>query len=352
MGTGIPTQVLEQERVADMAMEQAQQQQQQQQAQLDQATPSSQQVPVENPAVEVRSLADLARETPSQAIPQRSGQEFAPAPSDTVPKAEYDHLLAQHQVLQGKYNAEVPVLSRQLRELKDEIRYIREHPVTIQQPAAPSTPPHLAHLKPEERQDFQSRDEALGVQGRAVLGEVESLMNQGRREMEERLKRLEERQQHIAGDANAQAFLNAAEKLLPGAIAINKSPAFEDFLETIEPLSYQSYRTLIASAYNAGDVQRAVDIMKIYANQAGLIGNQAGPGRIAGQIKPDRAAGSTGQPKAQAPVQLIKESEVKKFYDDQARGVYGPDPDSNADVKKIRDIIDKAAEEDRILFGQ
>lgn len=344
MGTGTPQSVLDQEAAADAAIAAAEAEQNA--APVPAADPAAPASPA--PDGEIVSLSEMVDTPPAPAAPAPAAA--APA-GDTVPRSDYDRLMAQHHALQGKYNAEVPILSKRLSDMGAEIRAIRERPPA---PAAPAVPPYLAHLSDEERQDYQNRNEALGVSGRAVLGEVEAAQAAEKAERDRlnaRLDQIERDQQAQAGSSSVQSFINAVDQQLPGAARLNTSPGFNAFLATIDPASGLEWGILASSAADIGDVARGVDIFKTYMTQAGLTGNEAG-GDVTHQIKPARAAGSPAQPGTPEPVKYINESEVKQFYQDVALGEYGPERENDPRAIKIQAVIDKAADEGRIIYGQ
>jgi len=299
-----------------------------------------------------KSLLELAKEDPPEPAPQEVPPEVlakgtpepgkTPAPSgETIPKTEYDKLMARFTTLQGKYNAEVPTLSQQISELRNELRNISEQ----SRKTTPEIPAHQRLLNASEREDYEDMNDALGVSGKAALGISQAEQERLKAEFDARMHKIEEQQQALAAREAQQRLFAEVDKLCPGASSINQMPQFDQFLNTVDPVTGRTYKVLGEAAANIGDIQRVADIVTVFKTQAGME-IQAPPQPIKPEVSTSGPPPTTQAEKGNKPI--LKASDIEAFYRDQIKGKYGEMPQDHPEVKKIQAIIDDAERENRI----
>ena len=268
---------------------------------------------------------------------------------------------ARHQLatLQGKYDTEVPQLHQARRELEDkiagqsdEISRLREEFAAFseQRQSAATEDGWKSLLNEEERAEYVSPEEAYGVAGRAVLGEIEAREARRRRETDRKLAKIEADLQRRAAAEAEQSFWSRMDSIHPGSSKINQLPEFKAFLDTeMDPISGLKMREVANAAARAGDLGRVVEVIQQYEQKNGL--SESLDPELAGQVKPGGLpmSGSRAIQKGMKP--MITQSMVDQHTRDTISGKYGRDYLDNPEYQKMQNAIDLAFEEDRVVAG-
>ena len=347
---GIPDAVAQQAAEADAALEAESQTRANgapmpPQPQTVQAGPDSGNQPPHQPVAPVMegnvvTIADLGRAS----APAAPGTQQPPAPTT---EQQLEQANQRWRTAQG-------MIAAKDKELAD----LRAKPPEAAQPPPP--PPqafsgdsaYQSHLTEEEREDYDSRDDALGISGRAVLGIIEAEFAGLRKALEGRIDTLDQYRLESEHSEQEDLVWSAVEAISPGARDINQStnPTWLEYLGGPDPNN--PGRTLQESAqtfYQAGAIRDLAAIVDDYKQQYGWSpqdSSTVNSDMISGQFKPARTSGSSAPVAQQKP--LIPESEVEKFYADRVKGVYDG---RDEEVKTIEAAIEEAAAEGRILVG-
>ncbi len=287
-------------------------------------------------------------EEPAEAIPTPEPEEPTPTPEldyDRL-KAEHETLNASYQTLQGKYTAEVPRLSAQIRELKATLAELSEKLST----QSPKKPGYQRYLKLDEAEKYEA--EALDLQGRLARGEAEDVVEQKTKELAAKIAQLEERLQSApppvavpAQQPTADPKWQRVNSLEENAAQINASdPKWFQFLNTVDPASGVLRREIGQAAYQAGDIKRLADLVKEFKVETNYDENLERQRNS--QVKPRKLSAEPPAPKDRP---VIKESTIKAFYTDVAKGKYKNRPD---EATKLEAEYDQAMVDGRILIGR
>jgi len=256
--------------------------------------------------------------------------------------------------LQGRLDSQLRPLNDTVRDLKTQLAAMETK--VAQKAKEDLGPAHLRHVRPEEVETLGK--DVVDVQSRIARGEAEAAVQSGEvgamarhEELKKRLEQLEQGRQETA----ANVFWGKVEKLVPGAANINSSdPRWGEFLNTADPLSGRMRREIGEVAISLEDVRRVVDLLNDFKEAVGEKVNppvSGSPAPVAGSVRPEVVrAGAT--PATRSPAAgnkaVIKESHIKKFYDDWARGKFGG---REAEAQKIADAIEAAVDEGRVIRG-
>lgn len=273
----------------------------------------------------------------------------APAPGVALnPEQQIEQANQRWRTAQGMITAR----DKEIAELKEKAATPPDTP--------PSTPPafsggnaYQAHLSEDEREDYETRDDALGVSGRAALGVFEAQFAALRDELTARLDRNDQFRLELQETKQEDEVWSAVEAISPGARDINSSSnaTWMDYLSGSDPHNpAQTIQQLAQKRYESGDVQGLAALVDDYKQKYGWSPQDSASFNsdlISGQVKPSRAAGQA--PAAQPQVQMILESEITKFYEDRVKGDYD---DRQEEATRIEAAIEAANDEGRILIGQ
>jgi len=269
-------------------------------------------------------------------------------------KAQLAYEKHRNDSLQGRLDSQLRPLNDTVRDLKAQLAAMEAR--VTQKAKDDLGPAHLRHVKPEEVETLGK--DVVDVQSRIARGEAEAAVQSSEteavarhEELKKRLEQLEQGRQETA----ANVFWGKVEKLVPGAGAINASdPRWGEFLNTADPLSGRMRREIGEVAISFEDVRRVVDLLNDFKEAVGEKTVSPAPVTVspvpaAGSVRPDVVrAGSSPAAAPAAAKAVIKESHIKKFYDDWARGKFNG---RDAEAQKIADAIEAAVDEGRVIRG-
>lgn len=287
-------------------------------------------------------------------------------PAPATPAQPSDGFEQKYRVLQGKYNAEVPRLQNQTRELSETVRRL-EQQLTAQQMlvaslsqnrgAAPEgqrpTPsPTTKLVKDEEVRDFGEDlfDFVSRAARQAVMPEVEERL----RPMTQRVEQVSQAA-HVAAAETAETKRERVHALLDREVPkwreMNEDSAdggFIAWLSQADAFSGKVRGELLKEAYEQHDGPRVVSFFKGFLNENAIVNPRPAPPTGGSQktledfVAPGTAKpGSTGAPN-EAGKRTWTEQEIGKFYSDVRAGVYRKDAAKKAEIE--RDIFAAQAE--------
>lgn len=218
-------------------------------------------------------------------------------------EADPEYWKNRFMTLQGKYNKEVPALSNQLSQLRQQIEQLEKKPV------AP-TP----YLTDEEREEY---------------GDIGSMMERvARKAAEDATKPLVETHQKTQQQTYYEQLDGAAKNWRD----INEDEGFNAWLDELDPMAGTTRRELLNSAFEDKDAKRTAT----FFNTWGEANKPA-----SGKRKDDRELQPTMPNTAKGEQQVnttptFTSKQIKQFYDDKARGAYkGREAEAEAIERQI-----------------
>lgn len=327
----IPANVQRQADEADRALDEAQ-------AQVDQvAKPQAEPAPVQ-PQAEPVQLPEqrLTPAPPRPAVeePVVESDEERQQREENETQRALDLERQRNETLQGKYNAEVPRLQKTVEELQGQIKELR------QLSEAAQTPPHLKHLDPSESTELNEED--IDRNARIAQGVSEAGDAKLKQEMDSRFETVEARLEA----SRATIVWDTVEKSHPGAKEMNDTnPDWHAFLNLVDPISGMAYKELGSLAFSQSQPDRLVKIIDRFKEASG---DPAPAPQVEQQLKPQTARTSVRRAAQTPRKELIKDSEVTRFFTDVSKGYY---KGREEEASKIQDKYDKACLENRIIPG-
>jgi hypothetical protein len=300
------------------------------QAQIDEATAIQEALnkPAENPA-------PAATPATEPAAPVISDQQ-PPVQADPAPAARNegaDYWEQRFKVMQGKYNAEVPVLQQEVSRLTTEL-------AKAQKPAGNAVQRAVSDLTPEEIENYGPDLIALI---RRVAGGQASAANPA--ELETIKTELEGLKQHTQRSEQEKAALAQEEffqqlfKRVPDAAEINDLPAFHKWLGHMDAFSGKERQQLLIEAQTANDAYRAAALFQAFkdAQPASAAPPQARNIPLE-EVQP-RSTRTDAAPPAEG--KYWSSAEITQFYKDVALGKRYTKAEAAAIDQDISDAVAK-----------
>ena len=278
------------------------------------------------------------------AVPADIPADENPAPNDAAPsptpeqkvgddKAPEDYT-QKYKTLQGMYNAEVPRLHQQNREMTQRIQQMEQLLASLSAQSAPAQPEVVAQpTKLVTDKDVEEYGESIDMMRKVSREELGSVMNR-LAQLETTLKQL---QTNVVPQVQAVAQKQAvsAEQQfwsdLTSAVSnwreVNDNAAFQAWLLETDPLTGITRQTYLEDAQRALDARRVSAFFRTWLESTGQAVAQpqgsapaAQNPELEKQVTPGRAR-SAGTPQTNKG-KVYTPEDIKKFFNDVRAGKY------------------------------
>ena len=298
-----------------------------------------------NPDIGTPKAGAAPAPAPAPAPPPAGEPPVVPPPETPAPP-DYQH---KFNVLQGKYNAEVPRLHEQNRSLSAELQSMRQQLAATQgmvaalgqqQAGNPSPAPNASGrlVKDEEIKEYGADliDVIKRAAREAVLSEIDSMVNQRVAPVVHQVQQLTpavqdvQQKQALTAEQQLYASLDGA---VPGWEQINESQEFVNWLHQPDPYAGVPRGAMLAQAFQNGDVPRVAQFFTGFQKENAVVSPSgttppAAQAAIPAVSLAALAAPGTGNggPPAGAPNEagrrIYTVAEISEFYRDVQKGAY------------------------------
>jgi hypothetical protein len=308
-------------------------------------------------------------DTPVEAVDTQNAADETSAENNAAPSPASEHksgddnaseetLLQKYRTLQGMYNAEVPRLHQQNRELAQRVQQLEQLLATLSaQQSAPAAAQQPVVDKLITEKDVEEYGESLDVMRRVSreelaplaqrIAQIETVLRQMQTNIVPQVQTIAQRQQ-MSAEQQFWADLAAA---IPNFREINENEAFQAWLLEADPLTGITRQTYLEDAQRNLDARRVINIFRAWLEITGQATVAQSTGRaanseLAKQIAPGRSRGS-GTPAVANKAKIYTPADIAKFFNDVRAGKYKGREQERDRIE--RDIF-AAQRENRIQF--
>ena len=294
------------------------------------------------------AVNNVAEPTTSDSVeeqaPQSEPQEQAES-GDQEPKQ--DDWQQKYRSLQGMYNADVPRLNAENRDLASRVSQLEGLLSSMNEPAQ-QTPVQSEKLITDD--DVKEYGDSIAVMRKAAREEVAQEIAQLRQQVGQLQGVLPQVQQVQAQQKKSgeQTFWNTIASEVPNWSDINNDPDFQSWLLEIDPLTGISRQTYLEDAQKNLDANRVVTFFRTWEGATGKtntaqVDRTAQQSQLQKQVAPGRSRNNgvkaSGQNRTYTP------NDIQEFYSDVRKGKYKGRDDERGRIE--RDIF-AAQQEGRI----
>jgi hypothetical protein len=294
------------------------------------------------------AVNDVAEPTTSDSVeeqaPQSEPQEQVES-GDQEPKQ--DDWQQKYRSLQGMYNADVPRLNAENRDLSSRVSQLEGLLGSMQEPAQ-QTPVQSEKLITDD--DVKEYGDSIAVMRKAAREEVSQEIAQLRQQLGQLQGVLPQVQQVQAQQKKSgeQTFWSTIASEVPNWSDINNDPDFQSWLLAIDPLTGISRQTYLEDAQKNLDASRVVNFFRTWEGENGKtntaqVDRTAQQSQLQKQVAPGRSRNNgvkaSGQNRTYTP------NDIQEFYADVRKGKYKGRDDERGRIE--RDIF-AAQQEGRI----
>lgn len=285
--------------------------------------------------------AELPQGTDTDSVERT--QEPSPAP---VPAQAKDDWHQKYQILQGKYNAEVPQLHHQVKDLNRKLAETADRMEQLsrtQETKQKETLPQSVDPKDVENFGADLVDMVNRIAERrfgSVASQVEAKFTELQKMLGTVEQRLEGTSQTVAVTAE-QGFFDKLTKEVPEWETINANPAFLAWLADSDPVYGVPRQRALDSAREQLDVARIVSVFRAFAPATTVAPVVRNP--VDRQVSPK--AGAANATQSAAPKAGYSQKQISDFYNDLARGKFRG---REAEAAAIEQSVNLAIAEGRV----
>lgn len=275
--------------------------------------------------------AGLAGAPPPENEEQEQEQEQPEPPRKAEPKDDEDKWETRYKVLQGKYNAEVPLLQRQKRELEERLERLETLVSSMEERRTEASSAETEKLvTDEEMADY-------GPEFMDMVGRMARQVNRDEiARLNNTINQLQNQLQNVGGKVQKteqESIYGQLDKNVENWREINRDPQFLEWLALRDPFSGLVRREMLQEAFNRADAPRVIAFFNGFLREHAAVtesGNR-GPGKkkpdtgngLDKLVAPGRQrTGSPSQTGARDEKRMWTEAEISQFFADKRRGAF------------------------------
>ena len=217
-------------------------------------------------------------------------------PADTPPTDVEDDFKQKYNTLRGKYDAEVPRLHQQVKQLTDELGNFREEMTAKKE--APTKPKEKVSLVTDaDREEFG--EDLLNVQ-RKVAQEVAQDYEEKLEQQNSVIKALQDKIAGTDKQVGETQFSQRLVNLIPDFAQVDNDERWVAWLNEHDPMLRAPRRVQAQEAFNNGDAEAIADYVKLWKSTLAETTNEpekpVAKQELEKQVAPNRSANSVKAP--------------------------------------------------------
>ena len=273
--------------------------------------------------------------------PQQPVSQETPVTQKVVPEETWER---KYLTLKGMYDAEVPRLHADMREMKAQMQQLMAEKAEAEAKAARQPEPQKPLITEQDREAFgpdlidlieraaESKLSAYGQREAELVAEIKKLKTE--------LGSVSERQ--VVSDKDR--FLMGLSQQVPDWEPLNTDPGFLEWLQQVDPVYGVPRQAALTSAYDVLDVSRVAKIFNTYKQTIAPPTQVETPKpNLQRQVAPTRSRSTTPPPAATANQRIYSQQEIAQFYEDWRRGFL-----DNDEAARMEKEINAAVSQGRI----
>jgi hypothetical protein len=248
--------------------------------------------------------------------------------------------------LKGKYDAEVPRLHAELREMKAQMQQLVADKAAVEAKVTKPQEPQKTLITEQDREAFgpdlidlieraaESKLSAYGQREVELVNEIKTLKQE--------LASVSERQ----GISDKDRFLMGLGQRVADWETLNVDPGFLEWLQQVDPVYGAPRQAALTAAYEVLDVDRVARIFNTYKQTVTPPAQpQTQPQKpdLQRQVAPTRSRSTTPPAASASNQRIFTQQEITQFYDEWRRGFI-----DNDEAARMEKEITAAAAQGRV----
>lgn len=250
-------------------------------------------------------------------------------------KVPEENIVQKYKTLQGMYNAEVPRLHQQNREMAQRVQQMEQllASLSAQQKTAVQQPEQTLskYITDDDVQEYGDSIEIMRKVSKEEVGallqriaQLEGMLHQMQSSVVPQVQNLAHRQNVTA----EQQFWSDLSSMIPNFREINGNEGFQQWLLEVDPLTNITRQTYLEDAQRNNNARRVANFFYTWLEKSGQAPVAQSSGRVSAatselekQVAPGRSR-SSGNPTATANTKVYTPQDIEKFFSDVRKGKY------------------------------
>ncbi len=260
------------------------------------------------PAPEAAPVEPETPQAEQQAEPQPAQPETKPVEA-TKPEVPEDTWQQKYRTLKGMYDAEVPRLHAQVKELQASMAQLQQELAAKPAPAAVPAPEPKNLVTDEDVEAFGK--DLIEVQ-RKVAREVAMEFKAEIDALKAENQKLQQEMQRTGSQVGEVSFEQKLHHLVPDWAAINNDPRWFAWLDEIDPMVRGPRRNMAQQVYNAGDAEGVAYYVKLFKDAVAAPAVDTKQAELERQVQPSRSA--TAQTPVSQKGKIYSTRDIEKMF--------------------------------------
>ena len=234
-------------------------------------------------------------------------------PADDSIEEVSESFKQKYATLRGKYDAEVPRLHQQVKELTDQMNAIRDEAEAAKKAEAEKPKEKVSYVTDADREEYG--DDLIDFQRRVAKEASQEYEDR----FEQQAKVIEQLQQQISNTGSQVGEVGFTQKLnnlVPGFDQLDNDERWVAWLNEIDPMTRGPRRDQAQAAFNSGDAEAVAHYVGLFRESIAPIANGKSDRQteLEKQVAPNRSASSTATRSVGKDAKIYSSNELTKSW--------------------------------------
>lgn len=234
-------------------------------------------------------------------------------PADDSKEEVSESFKQKYATLRGKYDAEVPRLHQQVKELTDQMNAIREEAEAAKKVEAEKPKEKVSYVTDADREEYG--DDLIDFQRRVAKEASQEYEDR----FEQQAKVIEQLQQQISNTGNQVGEVGFTQKLnalVPGFDQLDNDERWVAWLNEYDPMTRGPRRDQAQAAFNAGDAEAVAHYVGLFRESVEPVANGKSDRdtELEKQVTPSRSASTVTNKSSSKNSKVYSERELNNAW--------------------------------------
>lgn len=234
-------------------------------------------------------------------------------PADDSVEEVSESFKQKYATLRGKYDAEVPRLHQQVKELTDQMNAIREEAEAAKKAEAEKPKEKVSYVTDADREEYG--DDLIDFQRRVA----KEASQEYEERFEQQAKVIEELRQQISSTGNQVGEVGFTQKLnalVPGFDQLDNDKRWVAWLNEYDPMTRGPRRDQAQAAFNAGDAEAVAHYVGLFRESVEPVANGKSDRdtELEKQVTPSRSASTVTNKSSSKNSKVYSEKELNNAW--------------------------------------
>lgn len=246
-------------------------------------------------------------------------------PADDSIEEVSESFKQKYATLRGKYDAEVPRLHQQVKELTDQMNAIREEAQAAKKAEAEKPKEKVSYVTDADREEYG--DDLIDFQ-RRVAKEVSQDYEERFEQQSRVIQDLQSKISNTDNQVGEVGFTQKLNALVPGFDQLDSDERWVAWLNEIDPMTRGPRRDQAQAAFNSGDAEAVAHYVSLFRGSVEPVANGKSDRQteLEKQVTPSRSASTVASKSSNNSSKIYSEKELDrgwtKIRDLNAQGKY------------------------------